>query len=99
METEREWEFINKEIQSRNSGRQSEWHIGLYKNFTSGNWTWVNKKAVTIDKWQDDKPRHSDYYTLIAQEWPQGFKGTFNSIKGNINRGWICEEETGISTV
>ena len=23
METEREWEFINKDIQSRNSGRQN----------------------------------------------------------------------------
>ena len=99
LETEREWEFINKEIQTRKSfGNINEWYIGLYRNITTGNWTWINGKPLTIDKWQKDKPTDRDSYTVIAKEYPPGHKGSFNSITGRlVNRGWICEEETGIN--
>ena len=97
METEQEWEFINKEIQGRQSGKHDEWFIGLYRNISTGKWTWVNGKAVTISKWQKDRPRKDDFYTLMAKEFPPGFKGSFNSFKGDVYRAWICEEETGIN--
>ena len=96
METEREWEFINKEIQTRNSSKENEWHVGLYRNLTTKKWTWINGKTVTINKWQRDKPQGSDFYTLMAKESSDGVKGSFSSIRGNINRGWICEEKTGM---
>lgn len=98
METEKEWEFINKEIQIRTSAAANEWFIGLYKNSATGNWTWINGKALTMDKWQPGKPKDGDLYALMAKEWPKGLKGTFNSIKTNVVRGWICEKETGITT-
>ena len=93
METEREWEFVNKEIQSRH---EYEWHIGLHRNLTTEQWTWINGKTVTINKWQKDKPQDSDFYTLMAKESLDGVKGSFSSIKENIYQGWICEEETGM---
>ena len=99
METEREWKFINKEIQTLKSGRFDEWLIGLYKNATTGNWTWINGKPLTIDKWQVRKPQDDDLYAMIAKEWPKGHKGSFNSIKETTYRGWICEKETGINTL
>lgn len=99
METEREWEFITKEIQTRKGGRENEWHIGLDRNLTTGKWTWINGKTVIIDKWQKGKPRDSDLFTLMAKEFPVGFKGSFSSINRCVSRGWICEEETGINTV
>ena len=96
METEREWEFINREIQTRKSGKENEWHIGLHRNLTSNKWTWINGKTVTINKWQKDQPQAGDFYTLMAREYSDGVKGSFSSIKGNIKRGWICEEKTGM---
>jgi len=94
METEQEWEFITKEIQTRQSGRHDEWFIGLYKNLSTGKWTWVNGKALTISKWLKDRPRIVHFYTIMAKEFPLGIKGSFNSIHGNVYRAWICEEET-----
>lgn len=99
METEREWKFLTKEIQTRKGARYDEWLIGLYRNFTTGKWTWINGKPLTIDKWQPYKPSDMDFYTLIAKEFPTGHNGSFNSIKGYVLRGWICEKETGIKTV
>lgn len=99
IETEREWEFITMEIQTRKSGKYNEWYIGLYKSLITGNWTWINGKPLTIDKWQENTPNDSDSYTLMAKEWPTGFKGSFKSIIGNTYRGWICEEVTGTNTV
>ncbi|KAJ7371260.1 hypothetical protein OS493_027376, partial [Desmophyllum pertusum] len=60
----------------------------------TGNWTWINGKPLTINKWQKGKPTDRDFYTLIANEWPRGHKGSFNSIQGHVHREWICEEET-----
>ena len=51
IETHREWEFITTEIQTRKSGKYNEWYIGLYKNLITKKWTWINAKALTIDKW------------------------------------------------
>ena len=96
METEQEWEFINKEIQTQISGRENEWHIVLYRNLTAKKWTWINGKTVTIDKWQKDQPQDLDLYTVMARESSDGVKGSFSSIKGDIKRGWICEEKTGM---
>jgi len=69
----------------------------LFKNLTTGNWTWVNGKPLTLNKWQPHKPGKDDKYALMAKEWPPGFYGLFNNINKRIYRGWICEEETGIS--
>ena len=99
METEREWKFLTKEIQTRKSGKYNEWFIGLYKNVTTGDWTWVNGKQLTIDKWQKGKPGDNESYALMAKEYPVKCKGSFNSINKNVYRGWICEEETGMITV
>ena len=96
METEQEWEFINKQIQTRISGKENEWHIGLYRNLTTGKWTWIDGKTVTIDKWQKDQPQDNNFYALMAKESSGGVKGSFRSIRGDINRGWICEEKTGM---
>ena len=96
METEGEWEFINNEIQTRNCGKESEWHIGLYRNLTIKKWTWINGKTVTINKWQKDQPQDSDFYALMVKESSDGVKGSFSSIKGNVSRGWICEKQTGM---
>ena len=95
METEREWEFIKNQIQNRSGSKYGEWFIGLYRNLTIGNWTWINGKPLTIHKWQKNNPDNSDSYVLINKEFPARLKGSFSSIKGNILRGWICEGETG----
>ena len=97
IETEREWKFINHKIQTRKNGKDDEWYIGLHKNKTTGNWIWVNGKALTIFKWQDNEPQDNDSYALMAKEFPPGHEGTFSGFLGNIRRGWICEEETGIN--
>ena len=97
IETQREWKFITMKIQIRKSGKHDEWHIGLYKNLITGNWTWINGKALTIDKWQKNTPNDNNSYTLMAKEWPK--KGSFKSITENTARGWICEEVTGINTM
>lgn len=98
METEREWEFKNKEIQTRKSGKENEWHIGLYRNLTTNKWTWINGKTETLNKWHKDKPQNVDFYVLMAKESSEGLKGSFRSIKRDVRRGWICEEETGMNT-
>ena len=97
IETEREWKFISAEIQTRKSGKYNEWHIGLYTSLITGEWTWINGKALTIDKWQENMPDDNDSYTVMAKTLPPGFKGSFLSINGNTTRGWICEEVTGIT--
>ncbi|XP_022806647.1 uncharacterized protein LOC111343731 [Stylophora pistillata] len=94
METEQEWEFIKNAIQDRVGSKYGEWFIGLEQNFTTEKWTWINGKPLSIDKWQSSNPEPNDLYGLIHKEFPVGFKGSFSTIKGVIQRGWICEEET-----
>ena len=95
METEQEWEFIKNAIQNREGSRYGEWFIGLEMNLTIGNWTWINGKPLTIDKWQRSNPDPADSYGLIHKEYPTGYKGSFSTIRDNIERGWICEKESG----
>ena len=94
METEREWQFITNEIGKR-STRKNEWHIGLFN--ASGNWTWINGKPLTLNKWQESEPDPGDLYGLIHKNYPLGSYGTFSSNKG-VTRGYICEQETGKTT-
>ena len=95
METEQEWEFIKNAIQNREGSKYGEWFIGLEMNLTIGNWTWINGKPLTIDKWQTSNPDPADLYGLIHKEFPTGYKGSFSTINENIERGWICEKESG----
>ena len=95
METEQEWEFIKNAIQNREGGKYGEWFIGLEMNLTIGNWTWINGKPLTIDKWTRSNPDPADFYGLIHREYPTGYKGSFSTIIDNIERGWICEKESG----
>ena len=98
MESEQEWQFITNEIQNKTGNLYNEWFIGLEKNSTTWRWAWINGKSVTIDKWSNAgiNPDPADSYGLIHKEYPNGFKGSFITIKGDLRRGWICEKETGI---
>ena len=96
METEQEWEFIKNAIQNREGSEYGEWFIGLEMNIATRNWTWVNGKSLTIDKWEVSNPDPSDFYGMIHKEFPAGIKRSFSSVKGNVQRGWICEKESGI---
>ena len=96
METIEEWEFINSSLKDQIGSALNEWHIGLVRNQTTGNWSWINGKPLTFDKWQEGKPEENNFYALIAKEHPTGFFGSFNSITIAPLRGWICEEQTGM---
>ena len=96
IETEQEWEFIKNAIQGRVGSKNGEWFIGLEINITTRNWTWVNGKSLTIDKWENSSPDPNDFYGMIHEEFPPGIKGSFSTVKGNVQRGWICEKESGI---
>ncbi|XP_015750194.1 PREDICTED: C-type lectin domain family 17, member A-like [Acropora digitifera] len=84
METIEEWEFINSSLKDQIGNALKEWHIGLVINLTTGNWSWINGKPLTFDKWQPYKPGQSDLYVLIAKEFPTGSFGSFNSIRGGL---------------
>ena len=98
MESEQEWQFITNEIQNKTGSPHNEWFIGLEKNSTTRRWTWINGKSVTIDKWykRANNPDPDDSYGMISKEYPKGFKGSFGTFRSYLQRGWICEEETGI---
>ncbi|KAK2551262.1 hypothetical protein P5673_027851 [Acropora cervicornis] len=70
METIEEWEFINGSLKDQIGSVINEWHIGLLKNQTTGNWSWINGRPLTFDKWQPNKPRKDDLYVLFAKEYP-----------------------------
>ena len=96
MEEEQEWEFIKNAIQNREGSKYGEWFIGLEMNITTRNWIWVNGKPLTINKWEKSSPAPNDFYGLIHEEFPTGFTGSFSTVKGDVQRGWICEKESGI---
>ena len=98
MESEREWQFITNELKNR-TAKNNEWHIGLFWSRTVSNWTWVNGKPLTIMKWRDSDTSGNSFYAVIAKEWPRGSYGKFESIRGDIKRAWICEEETGVNII
>ena len=99
MDTTQEWEFINKAIRNRTGVPNNEWHIGLWKNRTTGQWTWINGKRLTIAKWQRDKPQQNDFYAVIYKGFSCSTYGSFDSVQGDTRRGWICEEETGVTVL
>ena len=92
METEREWQFITDEIRKLNT-KYNEWHIGLFN--ASGNWTWINGKPLTLNKWLEREPDPQDIYVIIHKEFPSGSYGKFIGDRGFITRDYICEQETG----
>ena len=98
MESEQEWQFITNEIQNKTGNPRNEWFIGLEKNLKTQKWTWINGKSLTIDKWykSGNNPDPNDSYGLIYKDYPKGSKGLFSTFRGDLRRGWICEEETGI---
>ena len=96
METEQEWEFIKNAIQNRGGSIYGEWFIGLEINTTTKNWHWVNGKSLIIDKWAKENPDPNDFYGMIHKEFPAGIKGSFSTVRGRVQRGWICEKESGI---
>ncbi|XP_067041226.1 uncharacterized protein [Acropora muricata] len=94
METIEEWEFINSSMKDQIGNENNEWHIGLLRNLTTNDWSWINGKPLTFNKWQKTEPKEQALYALIAKEYPPGSFGSFNSINTNPHRGWICEEQT-----
>ena len=98
IESEQEWQFITNEIQNKTDNQRNEWFIGLKKNLTTKRWTWINGKSLTIDKWSRmrNNPDPDDSYGIIHKEYPKGSKGSFSTFRSYLQRGWICEEETGI---
>ncbi|XP_001633779.2 uncharacterized protein LOC5513576 isoform X2 [Nematostella vectensis] len=89
METEEEWSFINKKIQSLSNAFSDEWHIGLKQNGNS--WNWVNGKPLAIDHWQPSQPSGDGEYVVIAKEYPPGTQGGFNDLRDDTFKGYICE--------
>jgi len=47
IKTDKEREFISKRLKDRTVVPNHEWHIGLHKNRSSENWTWINGKPLT----------------------------------------------------
>ena len=98
IETEEEWEFISKRIKDLTDVPNHEWHIGLYKNRSSGKWTWINGKPLAQKiRWQYE-PGKNQHYAVISNDRPSVSYGTFKSINGSVQIRWICEEQTGINT-
>lgn len=64
METEKEWWFINKEIQNRNIAEPQEWHFGLKKE--EADWKWVSGQPLTINKWQEGPPSGNGNVVIMA---------------------------------
>ncbi|XP_078352789.1 uncharacterized protein LOC144637600 [Oculina patagonica] len=89
METEKEWQFINEEIQKRCIAKPRAWHIGLTK--IGANWTWVNGRPLTISKWQDGQPSGNGNVTVMSKDIPQNTQGLLNDLSENSIRAFICE--------
>ncbi|XP_078354170.1 uncharacterized protein LOC144638790 isoform X2 [Oculina patagonica] len=89
METEKEWQFINEEIQKRCIAKPREWHIGLTK--IGANWTWVNGRPLTISKWQGGQPSGNGNVTVMSKDIPQNTQGLLNDLSENSIRAFICE--------
>lgn len=91
METEKEWQFINKEIQER--ATSTEWHIGLTN--MGQEWKWVNGRPLTISKWQDREPS-GDGNVAVMTNRPNA-QGLFNVLPALHGIASICEVLKGNS--
>ena len=87
METEKEWQFISKEIQRRTTS--THWYIGLTK--MGQEWKWVTGGPLTISKWQDKEPSGDGNVTEMAKEYRPNKQGLFNAVPDLERRASICE--------
>ena len=67
IETEEEWQFINRETQKRGTWTTGAWHIGLEKEGEV--WTWLSGERLNISKWQICEPDDNDRKAENIQEW------------------------------
>ena len=96
IETEAEWEYLNREIQKLCIGVPNEWHIGLKKN-DDGVWKWVNGSPLTIEKWQvtHGEPSGDGNVTVMSKDYPPTKQGLFNDLANWHKRAFICEMPKG----
>jgi hypothetical protein len=94
METEEEYNFINKTLQSRKEGN-TEWFIGLIKK--TGVWKWVNNHSLTINRWQPRQPSGDryGYCVIMAKNYPPRSYGLFNDLPCGNQKRFICEYRNG----
>ena len=88
IETEEEWQFINREIQKRGTSNASAWHIGLEKK--GGVWTWLSGEQLNISKWRDSEPKKKGKRAEITKNG-----GLFNIISSPGRNAYICETPGG----
>ena len=97
IETEEEWNFINNEIQRRNTkkGYNDSWSIGLRKK--AGNWTWVSGRPLTFCKWGKWEPSGEQDAAFMCKRSINGEqKGVFGSVNRTHRRNaYICEITSG----
>ena len=97
IETEDEWNFINDQIQRRNTTfYENKWSIGLTKK--AGNWTWVNGRPLTICKWEQGEPRGEHDAAFMYKRSSNGEQGVFGGVNGTsigYRHAYICEISEG----
>ena len=94
IETNEEWNFINRNIQNLSGWRKKSWHIGLSKK--SGDWIWESGKSLNISKWENsEEPRKecSHAAILISKNG-----SLFKSIFSRNRDAYICEMHGGNKT-
>ena len=97
IETEDEWNFINDQIQRRNTTPyKNKWSIGLTKK--AENWTWVNGRPLTISKWEQGEPRGEHDAAFMYKRSSNGEQGVFGGVNGTsigYHHAYICEISEG----
>ena len=97
IETEGEWNFINDEIQRRNTTHyKNRWSIGLSKK--AGNWTWVSGRLLTVSKWGQGEPSGEQDAAFMYKRTSSGEQGVFggvNSENWGYQDAYICEISKG----
>ncbi|XP_031568444.1 collectin-12-like [Actinia tenebrosa] len=88
METEEEYQFINKTIQSLDV-RKNEWFIGLKGTSRTDDWKWISGHDMTIDKWLPGEPRGSEGCVKMIKHY-KGW-GLFDDIDCRTLNMFICE--------
>ena len=97
FETEEEWNFINDEIQRRNTTNyKNKWSIGLAKK--AGKWTWVSGRPLTICKWGKGEPGDTHVAAFMYKRSSNGKRGVFGGFHNELtikHHAYICEISTG----
>ncbi|XP_031558662.1 C-type lectin domain family 4 member E-like [Actinia tenebrosa] len=94
METEEEYQFINKTIQSLDVG-YNEWYIGL-RRISTNYWRWISGHDMTIiDKWLPGEPAGSGHCVKMIKHY-KGW-GLFDDVTCNKQHRYmfICEYKQG----